>query len=80
MDAPHDVVLLSRALNADEPVGAPRSGCAHQQDVRRQMEEMERRPVQLRESEVWFQTVVDSIDRMVRSALPDGTDDLFDGR
>ncbi|TCD13916.1 hybrid sensor histidine kinase/response regulator [Oricola cellulosilytica] len=83
MDALRNAVLLSRPLHTEELMRAVRSALAartRQNEARQRMEELELREAQLRQSEARFHAIVDSVDQMIWSTLPDGYHDFYNQR
>lgn len=83
IDVLSNVILLSRPLHAEELVRAVQSALkarVRQRQTGRYLEELAQREAALRESEARFDTIVNSVDHMIWSCLPDGTHDYFNDR
>ncbi|MGB3740350.1 MAG: PAS domain-containing protein, partial [Pontixanthobacter sp.] len=83
IDALNNVVLLPRPLHGDDLLRAVRSALkarARQYEARERLEELETQGRLLRDSEAKLHAMVNSIDQMVWSTLPDGHHDYFNNR
>ncbi len=78
-----NAVLLARPLHSDEILRAVRSALkarSRQYEARARIDELHESERQLRESEAKFHAIIDFVDQMVWSTLPDGYHDFYNDR
>ena len=83
IDALSNAVLLSRPLQTEELTRALVSALkarTRQYEARDRLLELERQKARLRDSEAKFHAIVNSIDQMIWSTLPDGFHDYYNDR
>ena len=83
IDALQNAVLLSRPLHTEDLLRAVTSALkarSRQYEARGRLAELEEQEALLRRSEAQFHAIVNSIDQMIWSTLPDGYHDFYNDR